>query len=48
MCMIYGPSGVAAEQKDQAGYISATFLVWGIFSGSLMAIAFEGVGKIPN
>jgi equilibrative nucleoside transporter 1/2/3 len=48
MCMIYGPSKVPDFWKDRAGYICATGLVFGIFCGTVIAIAFEGVGKIPS
>lgn len=46
--MIHGPSSVVNSMKERAGAIMSTSLVFGIFSGSLIALNFTGVGHIPQ
>jgi hypothetical protein len=46
--MIHGASSVVNSMKERAGAIMSTSLVFGIFSGSLIALNFTGVGHIPQ
>jgi len=46
--MIYGPQQVVKSVRDVAGYTMATGLVLGIFSGSIIALSFTGVGHAPS
>ena len=48
LCMIYGPAQTPGYMKDRAGYLMSFGLVFGIFSGTVLAFSFSDVGHIPS